>query len=236
MKSTSTPKPSSAWELAAGIVALATVALIALVGLRVPRQQVSSPAESSSLSNAVLQSSQSFTPASGEQLSEQGATSPPVSTAVVTSSGSADATSPNVQTASAYPIPAPANPTGNASAQIAVQQQPSADQVRTGHAPAEQPRSTNRSAPPAAHWSSLFAAPADAAAAEPIVGSIPLPRKRPHSVAFAEAAIPLPQPRPDAPRPGEPQAPTGSSNWLDAIFQASPSSTAEPEPVHQGDY
>jgi hypothetical protein len=51
---------------------------------------------------------------------------------------------------------------------------------------------------------------------------------------FAEAAIPLPQPRPDAAGPERP--PESLGDWLDGIFQSSPSSAAEPEPVHRGDY
>jgi hypothetical protein len=44
-------------------------------------------------------------------------------------------------------------------------------------------------------------------------------------MAFAQAAIPLPQPRPGA-----------ANHWFGGIFQPSPSFTAEPEPVHRGDY
>lgn len=245
MKSTYAPKPFSAWELAVGVAALAAVALIAFVGLRVPRQQVSSPAEPSSLSDAVLPSSPSFTSASGEQLSERGgirkspsfsissakagsasSTPLPAGSAVVTSADSAAATSPNFRmAASAGPMPAPSeNPTGNASTQIAVQQQPLADQVPTEEAPTQQPTSRDSRTPPPAHWSLLFAAPA---------GAIPLPRKRPYPITVAEGAIPLPRPRPDA---AKSQAPPGPSDWLSGIFQSTPSSTVEPAPVHQGDY
>jgi hypothetical protein len=108
--------------------------------------------------------------------------------------------------------------------------------VPTGHAPTQQPSSTGSPAPPAAKWSPLFAAPANAAAAEPVAVPIPLPRKRPDPAAVAEATMPLPQPRPNAAGPGEPLALAGQSDSPGGIFHSSPSSTAAPEPVHQGDY
>jgi hypothetical protein len=249
MNSPSAPKPFSAGEHAVGIAALAAVALIAFVGLRVPRQQVSAPAEPSSVSNTVVQSSRSITGGAGERLSGRGAirksqsiapasakagSTPLPASRAVTSSGSAAATSP---TPSSDSTPAPlANPAGNASAQIVGRQQASADQVPTGQAPTQQPTWTDLLlAPPPANRPSRFAAPVNAAAAEPVAGPIPLPRKRPHPMAFAQAAIiPLPQPRPHA--AGPERAPAGLSNWLGGILQSSPSSTAQPEPVHRGDY
>jgi hypothetical protein len=216
------------------------------MGLRVPRQQVSAPAERSSVSNAVVPP-RSFTRAAGEQPSERGAThksesvapasakagsaafTPLSASRAVTSSGSAAAPSPMP---SADSMPAPlANPAGNASAQIAGRQKASTDQVPTGQAPTQQPTWTDLLLAPPADRPSRFAAPATA---EPVAGPIPLPRKRPHHIAFAEATIPLPQPRPDA--AGPERAPAGPSDWLGGIFQSSPSSNQEPEPVHRGDY
>jgi hypothetical protein len=251
MKSNSAPKPFSAGELAAGLAALAAVALIAFVGLRVPRQQVPAPAEPSGVANTVVPSSRNITRAAGEQLSERGPIrkSQPVAAAsakagsafstplhasrAVTSSGSAAAPSP---TPSADSIPARlANAAGNASAQIAGRQQASADQAPVGQAPTQQPTWTDLLlAPPPANRPSRSAAPVDAAAAEPVAGPIPLPRERPHPMALAEAAMPLPQPRPDA--AGPERAPAGLGNWLGGIFQSSPSSAAEPEPVQRDDY
>lgn len=255
MNPTSTQQPFSARELAAGIAASAAVALIALVGLSVPRQQVSAPAKSSSVSKTPVPSSPSFfyMRAAGERLSERGAirnsqsllapssakaasassTPLPASRAAVTSSGSAAAPSPT-PSADSMPVSV-ANPAGNASAQIASRQQASADQVPISQAPTQQPTWTDLAPePPPANQPSRFAAPVNAAAAEPVAGPIPLPRKRPHPIVLAEATIPLPQPRPDA--AGPERAPAGLSDWVGRIFQSSPSFTAEPEPVHRGDY
>jgi hypothetical protein len=105
----------------------------------------------------------------------------------------------------------------------------------TGQTPTQKPTWTDLLlAPPAANRPSRFEAPVNAATAEPVAGLIPLPRKRPHLMKFAEAAIPLPQPRPDA--AGPERAPAGLSDWLGGIFQSPPSSAAQPEPAHQGDY
>jgi hypothetical protein len=69
MNSTFALERFSALELVAGSAALAVVVLIAFTGLRVPQPQASSPAASSSLSNALI-SSQAFTGASDGQPSE----------------------------------------------------------------------------------------------------------------------------------------------------------------------
>ena len=268
MNPTSASKPFSAGELAAGIAALAAVALIACVGLRVPRQRVSAPAEPSGVSNTVvpgeqfskrdaIRKSEPVSPASAEAGSTS-STPLPAST-VVASSGSAAAPSPTPsadpmpappanpaenaipqiagrQHASADQVPAgqaPANPAGNATPQVAGRQQASADQVPADQAPTQQPTWTDLLlAPPTTNRPSRFEAPVNEAAA-PVAGPVPLPRKRPHPMAFAEAAIPLPQPRPDSVGPERPPA---GLDWLGGIFQSSPSSTVQPEPVHQGDY
>lgn len=71
MKSTFSPKPFSVFELAAGSGALAAVALIALVGLRVAQPQNSLPAAPSSSSTTPIPSPPAFSQASNEQISER---------------------------------------------------------------------------------------------------------------------------------------------------------------------
>jgi hypothetical protein len=71
MNSTLAPKPFSAFELAAGSAALAVVAAIAFVGLRVAQPQIPSPAAFSSFSTASIPSSWAVIRASGEQRRER---------------------------------------------------------------------------------------------------------------------------------------------------------------------
>ena len=77
-------------------------------------------------------------------------------------------------------------------------------------------------------WATPVAPVADALPqSEPIVGPVPLPRKRPHSFVVAQAGIPMPRPRP-APStaytvtPAADEAPTSSPfGWLLHLFQPS---------------
>jgi hypothetical protein len=71
MNSARAPKPFSAFELAAGSAALAVIAAIASVGLRVAQPQIPSPAAFSSFSTASIPSSWAVIRASGEQLRER---------------------------------------------------------------------------------------------------------------------------------------------------------------------
>jgi hypothetical protein len=71
MNSTLAPKPFSVFELAAGCAALAVVASIAFVGLRVAQLQIPSPAAPPSFSTASIPSSSTVARASGEQLRER---------------------------------------------------------------------------------------------------------------------------------------------------------------------
>jgi hypothetical protein len=70
MNLTPAPKPFSAFELAAGSAALAVVASIAFVGLRVAPPQAPAPAGPSSFSSASIASPWAITQASGEQPNE----------------------------------------------------------------------------------------------------------------------------------------------------------------------
>jgi hypothetical protein len=93
------------------------------------------------------------------------------------------------------------------------------------------PPAANSPSPPAAHQLVAATAPD----AEPLSGRVPLPRKRPASVAIAQArGIPLPRPRPDAAGPavaGQAQQPT-PVDWLRNLFgpQGQQPAAAAPEP------
>jgi hypothetical protein len=101
-----------------------------------------------------------------------------------------------------------------------------------------QPPASKWPSPPAASWPSPPAAqqPVAGAApdARPLGGNVPLPRKRPHTFAIAQAqGIPLPRPRPDAAGPaaaGQEHQPT-PADWLRNLFGQQGSQPAPaPEP------
>ena len=107
----------------------------------------------------------------------------------------------------------------------------------TQFAPEDRQAATNWPTPPATNWPSPAAQQpiaAPAANAQPIQGPVPLPRKRPHTIAIAEAhSVPLPRPRPEMAGPAatEQQQPT-PIDWLRNIFnqpQAAAPAPAESE-------
>lgn len=104
----------------------------------------------------------------------------------------------------------------------------------TQFAPEDRQAATNWPTPPAANWPNPAAQPLAAgpvADAQPIQGPVPLPRKRPHTFAIAEAhGIPLPRPRPETAGPAatERQQPT-PVDWLRNIFNQP--SAAAPAPA-----
>jgi hypothetical protein len=78
---------------------------------------------------------------------------------------------------------------------------------------AQPPAATDWPAPPPA---------ADASApADPIVGPVPLPPRRPSNIVLAQGGvIPLPMPRPDAVGPSETPPPATPIDWLRNVFHA----------------
>jgi hypothetical protein len=56
-------------------------------------------------------------------------------------------------------------------------------------------------------------------AAAPLSGPIPLPRRRPHSLAVAQLGVPVPRPRPDATSDSGETTGANPLNWIRNIFQ-----------------
>jgi hypothetical protein len=161
----------------------------------------------------------------------KGARQPVVDANATTSNGASGGitggTPDNAGAANAKAAPAAAAPgslqtaslPGNASGNAA----PAPDSGVAQFAPEDRQTSNNWPPPPAANWPSPgvqqpVAGPA--AERQPIQGPVPLPRKRPHTVAIAQSqGIPLPRPRPDTAGPAavEQQQPT-PVEWLRSIF------------------
>jgi hypothetical protein len=100
-------------------------------------------------------------------------------------------------------------------------------------APEDRQASTNWPTPPATNWPNPAAqqpVAEPAADAQPIEGAVPLPRKRPHTFAIAEAhGIPLPRPRPDAAGPAPPEEQQSTPvDWLRHIFGQQPAAAPAP--------
>ena len=86
---------------------------------------------------------------------------------------------------------------------------------------AQQPAPTNWPTPPPATDDAL-------PAGEPTAGTVPLPRKRPHTFVVAQSNIPLPRPRPDAAGAGAPAPSATPLDWIHSVFRPS-SRTAAPQ-------
>ena len=103
----------------------------------------------------------------------------------------------------------------------------------TQFAPEDRQAATNWPTPPGTNWPNPAArqpAAGPAVDAQPIQGPVPLPRKRPHTFAIADAhGVPLPRPRPDAAGPAatEQQQPT-PADWLRNIFGRQPAAAPVP--------
>jgi hypothetical protein len=100
-------------------------------------------------------------------------------------------------------------------------------------APEDRQAGTGWPAPPATNWPSPAAQQPVAAAAvdaHPIEGPVPLPRKRPHTFAMAEAhGVPLPRPRPETAGPAVPEQQQATPiEWLRNIFNQPQAGAAPP--------
>lgn len=139
-----------------------------------------------------------------------------------------NAAATNANAAPAAGAPAPAAPGSFQTANLQPGNGPANAGTGTGNgvtqfAPEERQAATNWPSPPATNWPNPGApqpAAGPAANVQPLEGTVPLPRKRPHSFAIAQnQGIPLPRPRPDAAGPAaiEQQQAT-PADWLRNIF------------------
>ena len=145
-------------------------------------------------------------------------------------------TADNAANANANAAAAPAAPNSFQTANLApaANGAPSQGSGVTQFAPEDRQAATNWPTPPATNWPSPAVAQppiaAPAANAQPIQGPVPLPRKRPHTFAIADAhGVPLPRPRPGAAGPAMPeqQQPT-PIDWLRNIFNQPSAATPAP--------
>jgi hypothetical protein len=84
---------------------------------------------------------------------------------------------------------------------------------------AQQPAATNWPPPPPA----VDASPPG----KPIVGAVPLPRKRPSTVAMAQGSTPMPRERPETAGAGAAAAAPSPLGWLHGIFQPAATTPSE---------
>jgi hypothetical protein len=151
-------------------------------------------------------------------------------------------TADNAQAANANAAPAAAAPVPAAPGSFQTASLPSANgPTNAAPAPASggvsqfapDDRQTKWPTPPATNWPNPAAQQPVAgpvADAQPIEGPVPLPRKRPHTFAIAEArGIPLPRPRPDeAGPPVTEEHQSTPVDWLRHIFSQQPAAAPAP--------
>lgn len=127
----------------------------------------------------------------------------------------------------AAPAPPPAPPSGATATPVLAAATPgpapTASQTRDNAIiAAQQVAPTNWPAPPPAADDAM-------PAGEPIAGTVPLPRRRPHDhdLVVAQSSIPLPRPRPGLAGPGAPaQSSSTPLDWIHNIFQPSTGAAA----------